>query len=48
MIREIIELLKVDDYYGVSDTIDIAKGIYKTPTNLKEIKEHLKRKNGYR
>jgi hypothetical protein len=48
MIREIIELLKIDDYYNVSDTIDIAKGMYKVPKNKKEIKQHIKRKNGYR
>jgi hypothetical protein len=48
MIREIIQLLKADDYYNVSDTIDIAKGMYKLPTNRKEIKEHRKRINGYK
>ena len=48
MIRDIIKLLKMNDYYGVSDTIDIAKGLYKTPSSIKEVKEHIKRKNGYR
>lgn len=48
MIRDIIALLSIDDYYGVSDTVDVAKGLYKTPTNLKEVKQHIKRKNGYR
>jgi len=40
MIKEIVELLKVDDYYGVSERIDIAKGKYKAKRNMKELKEH--------
>tara|TARA_Y100001963_G_C6782501_1_gene450765 strand:+ start:969 stop:1118 length:150 start_codon:yes stop_codon:yes gene_type:complete len=43
MIKEIVELLKVDDYYGVSERIDIAKGKYKAKRNMKELKEHFKR-----
>ncbi len=34
MIKEIVELLKVDDYYGVSERIDIAKGKYKAKSAL--------------
>jgi len=47
MIRNIINLLKTNDYYYVSDTIDIAKGYKKAPENINEIKDYLKRKKGY-
>ena len=47
MIRQIIELLKYDDYYGVSEDIDLAKGKYKAPKGFKEARELIKRrKNG--
>jgi hypothetical protein len=29
MIKQIIDLLQVSDWYGVSHNVDIAKGIYK-------------------
>jgi hypothetical protein len=45
----IIKLLALDKYYGVSETIDIAKGKYKIPLTLKEgldqIKRHEKESN---
>ncbi len=45
----IIKLLALDNYYGVSETIDIAKGKYKIPLTLKEgldqIKRHEKESN---
>jgi hypothetical protein len=44
MIREIIDLLKTEDFYGVDPIIDIAKGKYKTPTKIKELKESVKRR----
>ena len=44
IIKEIIELLKVSDYYGVNPVIDIAKGKYKAPENYKEFKESIKRR----
>ena len=44
MFKEIITLLNKDDYYGVSKEIDIAKGVNKAPSTLKEIKDVLKRK----
>jgi len=43
MIREIVDLLKTNDFYGVDPLIDIAKGKYKAPTNIKEFKESVKR-----
>jgi len=36
MIKHILDLLKLDDYYGVSPYIDIAKGKYQAPKTLKE------------
>ena len=48
MIKLIIELLKTDTFYGVSYNIDVAKGKYKSPTTLKEMKETIKHsKYGY-
>lgn len=43
MIKLIIETLKTDNFYGVSYNIDVAKGRYKSPTTLKEMKESIKR-----
>jgi hypothetical protein len=36
MIKNILDLLKLDDYYGVSEYIDIAKGKYQAPKTLKQ------------
>lgn len=36
MIKNILDLLKLDDYYGVSPYIDIAKGKYQAPKTMKE------------
>jgi hypothetical protein len=44
MIKQLIDLLKADDFYGVDPIIDIAKGKYKAPTKLKEFKESVKRR----
>jgi hypothetical protein len=41
MIKTLIDLLAVDDFYGVSKNVDIAKGLYKKPSTLKETKELL-------
>lgn len=45
MIREVLELLKAGDFYGVDPVIDIAKGKYKAPVNIKELKESVKRRS---
>lgn len=37
----ISKILKFNDFYGVSKTIDIAKGINKIPTTLKEAKDQI-------
>lgn len=36
MIRDIIKLLNLDDWYGVSEEIDIAKGKHIIPRSIKE------------
>jgi hypothetical protein len=36
MIKQIIAMLKISDFYGVSENIDIAKGKYKIPKGLKD------------
>lgn len=43
MIKNVIDLLNFDDFYGVSQDIDIAKGKYKYPETIKEGKLLLKR-----
>jgi|TARA_B100000242_G_scaffold251920_1_gene193790 hypothetical protein len=43
MLKNILDLLKLDDYYGVSPLIDIAKGKYEAPRTLKEAKNKIKR-----
>ena len=43
MIEIILELLELDNYYGVSKNIDIAKGVNKTPLTFKEGWERRKR-----
>ena len=36
MLKNIIDLLKLSDYYGVDERIDIAKGKYEPPKTMKE------------
>ncbi len=43
MIKEIVEMLKIDNFYGVSERIDIAKGKYKAPLTFSESKDIIKR-----
>jgi len=40
----ILKLLNIDEFYGLSKTIDIAKGKNKLPQSLKEGFEQIKRK----
>ncbi len=48
MIEQILELLAKDDWYGVSENIDIAKGKYKIPKGYKEKQEQTKRERAWR
>lgn len=43
MIKNVIDLLNLGEFYGVSEDIDIAKGKYKLPQTIKESKLLLKR-----
>ena len=42
----ILKLLKLDNYYGVSKTVDIAKGKNKIPTSIREGVDQIKRDAG--
>ena len=44
MLKNILDLLKIDDFYGKSDFIDIAKGKYAIPSTIKEAYKQGKRK----
>lgn len=43
MIKEVLQLLAIDDFYGVSEEVDIAKGKYEIPNNLKQAYKQGKR-----
>ena len=43
MIANIINLLVLDDYFGVSNKIDRAKGIYELPKSFGGAKKQIKR-----
>jgi hypothetical protein len=43
MIKDIIDLLQLSDWYGVSHNADIAKGLYKAPSNWDDVKETVRR-----
>lgn len=43
MIKNVIDLLNFDNFYGISHDIDIAKGKYKYPHTIKEAQLLLKR-----
>lgn len=43
MIKNIIDLLVVSDYYGVSEKVDFAKGSKKIPYTWKQVKQLIKR-----
>jgi hypothetical protein len=43
-IQTILKILEIDDFYGISKEIDIAKGVYKMPTRFREAKSIAKRK----
>lgn len=43
MIANIINLLVLNDYFGVSKKIDTAKGMYEIPTSFGGAKKQIKR-----
>jgi len=44
MIKNILDMLKIDDFYGKSNFIDIAKGKYEIPKTIKAAYKQGKRK----
>lgn len=44
MIKEIIALLKISDFYGVSENVDIAKGKYEYNNSFRQTTKQAKRK----
>jgi Mg2+/Co2+ transporter CorB len=51
MIQQIIAMLQLDNHYGISETVDIAKGKYKLHTSMKKAikqgkRELLNKRNG--
>jgi hypothetical protein len=40
----VLELLRMYDFYGISENVEIAKGKYKMPESFKEGFEQIKRK----
>lgn len=45
---QVIELLKIDTFYGVGENIDIAKGRNELPVNWKGIRNTVKRNKKYK
>jgi hypothetical protein len=43
MIKNIIDLLQLKDYFGVSKEVDIAKGMYQIPKTVKDGVNQIKR-----
>ena len=43
MIRELIKVLELDEYYNETNAIDIAKGRNEIPKGFKQIKKSIKR-----
>jgi hypothetical protein len=43
MVKNIIDLLNTNDFYGISKNIDIAKGINQIPTSVKGASKQIKR-----
>jgi len=43
MVKNIIDLLEIDEHYGVSENIEIAKGKYEYITSWKRAWEKIKR-----
>jgi len=43
MIKVVIDLLNVGDYYGMSESVDFAKGRHQYPSTINHIKLLLKR-----
>jgi hypothetical protein len=47
MIKQIVAMLQLDDFYGESELIDIAKGKYQYNTSMKKMWKQAKRNKLY-
>ena len=47
MIKQIVAMLQIDDFYGESELIDIAKGKYQYTTSMKKMWKQAKREKIY-
>ncbi len=43
MIKNILDLLNSDNWYGISENVEIAKGKYSGIKDFKQMKEQIKR-----
>jgi hypothetical protein len=43
MIKDILDILKMNNFYGVSKSMDIAKGKYQIPKTYSDLKNLFKR-----
>lgn len=43
MVKNVLDLLSMSDYYGISERVDIAKGKYELPTTWKGTLKWIKR-----
>jgi hypothetical protein len=48
MIKQIVAMLQIDDFYGESELIDIAKGKYQYTTSMKKMWKQAKREKIYK
>ena len=48
MIKQILELLNSDEFYGQTENIEIAKGKYQLPLSIKEVMKQRKRAKAWR
>ena len=48
MIEQILNLLRVDDFYGNTNAIEIAKGKHKLPESVREVFKLTKREIKYK
>lgn len=48
MIEQILNLLRVDDFYGKTNAIEIAKGKHKLPESVREVFKLTKREIKYK
>jgi hypothetical protein len=43
MIKDVINLLMLSEYYSISKNVDIAKGIWSIPNSFSDAKKQVKR-----